>query len=74
MTVRYVRKRIRTTITEHLCDGPRHKTEDDAHMEFCVPITVSHGYGSPFDNERHEFCSVKCLQDWARNPFSTDED
>jgi hypothetical protein len=70
MSIKSFRKRVRTTISEMHCDGPKHQGE--TFMQ-CDTITVSHGYGSEYDMETHHFCSVKCLQDWAKKPFSTDQ-
>jgi len=27
----------------------------------CVPFTLEHGYGSPYDEESWDFCSAICL-------------
>ena len=47
---------------EFHCDGPNHK--GDRYMQ-CDPLTLEHGYGSPFDGDTHHFCSLKCLQGWV---------
>jgi hypothetical protein len=67
MSIKSTRKRITTSIESMHCDGPNHQGE--TFMQ-CDTITVEHGYGSPFDMETHHFCSVECLQDWAKNPTS----
>lgn len=57
-------KRIRRTITETSmhCDGPKH--EGETFMQY-DSVTLSHGYGSPFDGDVQHFCSIFCLNCWV---------
>ncbi len=67
MSIRETKKRRVVRIPEMHCDGPKHKGE--TFMQ-CDTITVSHGFGSPYDMDTHHFCCLACLQDWAAQDHS----
>jgi hypothetical protein len=54
----------------YYCDGPNHVGEKEITGS---EIEVTHGYGSPYDMTRQDFCSIQCMADWANNPPSPQE-
>ena len=54
-------------VYEYYCDGPNCPV-DGVITPSCpeaTPIVLSHGYGSPMDDSRQDFCSLECLKDWV---------
>ena len=49
------------------CDGPSHLGKI---IDPCIPMELSHGYGSPYDGSTQTFCGLDCLREWTENPPS----